>query len=160
VTSGRGSGFCITITYRATYRLCCNSSPRKTFLSSQPPHSPFFVPSDFWLFPTMKISLKQTASKFPKILKEAFYRCFQQWQDRWCKYVFVCKGCTLKATRYALPYVLPLQCSMIIVIISIYNPTNSVFLTIGANSLIPIQKFLQLLGAGHPDSYIVLSLFN
>ena len=34
-TSGRESGFCITITHRATHRLLCsNSSPRKAFLSS------------------------------------------------------------------------------------------------------------------------------
>jgi hypothetical protein len=33
-TSGRDSGFCITITHRATHRLVCSiSSPRKTFLS-------------------------------------------------------------------------------------------------------------------------------
>jgi len=35
VTSGRESGFCITIMHRATHHLLCsNSSPRKAFLSS------------------------------------------------------------------------------------------------------------------------------
>jgi hypothetical protein len=34
-TSGRDSGFCITITHRATHRLLCRTSwPRQTFLSS------------------------------------------------------------------------------------------------------------------------------
>ena len=47
-TSGRESGFCITITHRATHRLLCsNSSPRKAFLSS-PNHR------------TLRISLRVT----------------------------------------------------------------------------------------------------
>jgi hypothetical protein len=48
VTSGRDSGFCITITHRATHRLLSrNSSSRKTFLSS-PNHR------------TLRISLRAT----------------------------------------------------------------------------------------------------
>ena len=48
VTSGRESGFCVTITYRATHRyLCSNSLPRKAFLSS-PNHR------------TLRISLRVT----------------------------------------------------------------------------------------------------
>jgi len=48
VTSGRESGFCITITHPATHRLLCsNSSPRKAFLSS-PNHR------------TLRISLRVT----------------------------------------------------------------------------------------------------
>ena len=47
-TSGRESGFCITITHRTTRRLLCsNSSPRKAFLSS-PNHR------------TLRISLRVT----------------------------------------------------------------------------------------------------
>ena len=47
-TSGRKSGFCITITHRVTHRLfCSNSSPRKAFLSS-PNHR------------TLRISLRVT----------------------------------------------------------------------------------------------------
>ena len=47
-TSGRESGFCITITFRATHRLLCsNSSPRKAFRSS-PNHR------------TLRISLRVT----------------------------------------------------------------------------------------------------
>jgi hypothetical protein len=44
VTSGRDSGFCITIPHRATHRL----------------YPPDLAPSDFWLFPTQKIGLKGT----------------------------------------------------------------------------------------------------
>ena len=48
VTSGRESGFCITITHRATHRLLCsNSSLRKAFVSS-PKHR------------TLQISLRVT----------------------------------------------------------------------------------------------------
>jgi len=42
-TSGKESGFCMTITHRATHRLSCsNSSPRKAFLSS-PNHRTFRI---------------------------------------------------------------------------------------------------------------------
>jgi len=47
-TSGRESGFCITITHQATHRLLCSSSsPRKAFMSS-PNHC------------TLRISLEAT----------------------------------------------------------------------------------------------------
>jgi len=43
VTSGRESGFCITITHRATHRLLCsNSLPKKAFLSS-PNHRTLWI---------------------------------------------------------------------------------------------------------------------
>ncbi|PNF28504.1 hypothetical protein B7P43_G14788 [Cryptotermes secundus] len=61
---------------------------------TQTPYSPDLAPSDFWLFPTLKMGLNGT--RFPtmediksnataelrKIPKEAFHRCFQQWHDR------------------------------------------------------------------------------
>jgi hypothetical protein len=49
------------------------------------------------MFPALKLGLKGTRfatvedikwnamAELQKILKEAFCRCFQQWQDRWCK---------------------------------------------------------------------------
>jgi hypothetical protein len=58
-------------------------------------YSPDLTPNDFWLFPTLKIGLKGTCfatmediksnatAELWKIPKEAFCRCFQQWQDRW-----------------------------------------------------------------------------
>ena len=66
---------------------------------TQPPYSPDLAPSDFWLFPTPKMGLKGTCfanmedikwnatAELQKIPKEAFCRCFQQWQDRWSKCV-------------------------------------------------------------------------
>jgi hypothetical protein len=70
--------------------LCCNFSPRKAFVIAQPPHSPDLIPSDFWLFPTLKTGLNGTRfttmvdiksnamNKLRKIPKEAFHRCFHQ----------------------------------------------------------------------------------
>jgi hypothetical protein len=61
---------------------------------TQPPHSPDLAPSDFGLFPTLKMGLKGThfatmegikwnaAAELRKIPKAAFCRCFQQWLDR------------------------------------------------------------------------------
>jgi hypothetical protein len=60
---------------------------------TQPPYSPDLASSDFWLFPTLKIGLKGTRfatteyiksnamAELQQIPKEAFCRCFQQWQD-------------------------------------------------------------------------------
>jgi hypothetical protein len=58
---------------------------------TQPPYSPDLAPSDFWLFPTLKMGLKgtrfaaiedikanATAEQLRKITKEAFRRCIQQ----------------------------------------------------------------------------------
>ncbi|PNF43072.1 hypothetical protein B7P43_G02720 [Cryptotermes secundus] len=62
---------------------------------TQPPYSPDLAPSDFWLFPALKMGLRGThfatmedtksnaTAELRKIPKEAFHRCFQQWQDRW-----------------------------------------------------------------------------
>ena len=81
----------------------------------QPPCSPDLAPSDFWLFPTLKMGLKGTrfatmediksneTTELRKIPKEAFRRGLQQWQNRWskcvCVCVCVCKGPTLKVIR-------------------------------------------------------------
>jgi hypothetical protein len=66
---------------------------------TQQPYSPDLAPSDFWLLPTLKMCLKGTrfatmedirsnaTAELRKIPKEAFCRCFQQWQDRRSKYV-------------------------------------------------------------------------
>jgi len=66
---------------------------------TQPLNSPDLAPSDFWLFPILKMDLKGTGSttmediksnataELRKIPKEAFRWCFQQWQDRWSKCV-------------------------------------------------------------------------
>ncbi|PNF21376.1 hypothetical protein B7P43_G15469 [Cryptotermes secundus] len=60
-------------------------------VSTEPPYSPDLAPSDFWLFPTLKMSFKGTSfatmedikstamTELWKIPKEAFHRCFQQW---------------------------------------------------------------------------------
>jgi len=69
---------------------------------THPPYSPDLAPSDFWLFSTLKMGLKGTrfatmediksnaTAELRKIPKEAFHRCFQQWQDRRRKCVCVC----------------------------------------------------------------------
>jgi len=66
---------------------------------TQPPYSPDLAPSDFWLFPTLKMGLKGTRfttmedikwnamTELQTIPKEAFRRFFQQWQDRGSKCV-------------------------------------------------------------------------
>jgi hypothetical protein len=61
-TNGMESGFCITIMHQATHHLLCsNSSPRKAIpIITQPPYSLDLAPSDFWLFPTLKMGLKGT----------------------------------------------------------------------------------------------------
>ena len=68
---------------------------------TQPPYSPDLAPSDFRLFSTLKMGLKGTrfatmediksnaTAELCRIPKEAFHRCFQQWQDRWSKCVCV-----------------------------------------------------------------------
>jgi hypothetical protein len=61
---------------------------------TQPPQSPDLAPSDFWLFPALKLCLKETylvtvedikwdvTAELRKIPTEAFSRYSQQWQDR------------------------------------------------------------------------------
>ena len=69
---------------------------------TQPPYSPDLAPSDFWLFPNLKMGLKgprfatmediewNATAELREIPKDVFRRCFQQWQDRWSKCVCVC----------------------------------------------------------------------
>jgi hypothetical protein len=88
---------------------------------TQLPYSPDLAPSDFWLFPTLKMGLKgmrfatvediksNATAKLREIPKENFRQRFEQWQDRWNKSVCVCacvrvraralKGPTLKVIR-------------------------------------------------------------
>ena len=70
----------------------------KTFVR-QPPYSPDLAPYDFWIFPKLKTTLKETRFQSPKdimekstaklrsIPKEELKRCFQKWQRRWEKCV-------------------------------------------------------------------------
>jgi hypothetical protein len=79
-------------------KLHCASIP----VIIQPLYSTDLAPSDFWLFPTLKMGLKGTRfvtiedinsnamAELGKIPKEAFCWCFQQWQDRWSECVCVC----------------------------------------------------------------------
>jgi len=65
----------------------------------QAPYSPDMAPCDFWLFPKLKMPLKGTrfqsredimrnaTDQLRAIPKEAFQRCFRQWQNRWEKCV-------------------------------------------------------------------------
>ena len=79
-------------------------------LNRQVPYSPDMAPCDFWLFPKMKMPLKGTqfesredimrnaTAQLDMIPQEAFQKCFQQWQDRWKKFVHY-KETTLKGIR-------------------------------------------------------------
>jgi len=123
-TGGRDSGFCTTITHRATHHLlcCCNSSPRKAVVSS-PNHR------------TLRISLRVTFGCSLLLKWASRGRISQPWRTsnrmrrpnsgRFQKEPSagasnngrideangcVRKGPALKVIRYALSYILPLQC--------------------------------------------------
>ena len=65
----------------------------------QAPYSPDMAPCDYWLFPHLKMQLKGTRfesqddiiqnmmAKLYSIRKEAFQKCFEQWQNCWEKCV-------------------------------------------------------------------------
>ena len=67
----------------------------------QPSHSPDLALCDFFLFPRLKKVLKgqrfeatedlkrNSTKTLLGTLKEEFAKCFQQWQQRWAKYVAV-----------------------------------------------------------------------
>ena len=97
---------------------CCTVSSELQFLTeksipviTQPPYPPDLAAGDFWLFPTLEMGLigmrfttmedikSKATAELQKIPKEAFRRWFQQWQDRWSKYVCVRKDPTLKVIR-------------------------------------------------------------
>jgi hypothetical protein len=68
---------------------------------TQPLYSPDLTPSEFWMFPTLKMGLKGTRfatmnmediksnvmAELQKIPNETIRWCFQQWQDQWSKCV-------------------------------------------------------------------------
>ena len=106
VTSGEYGGWVMTGMLFSAFAPSHTSLVVQQFLAeksipiiTQPPYSPDLAPSDFWLFPALKMVLKGTrfatmediewnATAEPqKIPKEAFRQCFQQWQDRWSKCV-------------------------------------------------------------------------
>jgi hypothetical protein len=117
--AGRDSGFCITITHRATHRLLySNSSPT---VNTRPPQSPDLCPSGFWLFPALKMDPKGTgftagtssrmrwpnSGRFHK--KPPAYVSNNGRIDE----TNVCgrKGPSLEVIRQALPDALPLHCN-------------------------------------------------
>lgn len=75
--------------------LAKNNTP----LVRQAPYSPDMAPCDFWLFPKLKMPLKgtrfqeredikqNTTAELNSIPKDAFQKCFEQWQKRWEKCV-------------------------------------------------------------------------
>ena len=68
-------------------------------LVRQAPYSPDLAPWDFWLFPTLKTTLKgkrfqsrediiqKSSEELRSIPEEQFQRTFQKWQKRWEKCV-------------------------------------------------------------------------
>jgi transposase len=65
----------------------------------QPPYSPGLAPCDFWLFPKVKMTIKDkrfesiqdmevaTTVQLKTLTKEVFQNCFRKWQERWDKCV-------------------------------------------------------------------------
>ena len=64
-----------------------------------PPYSPDLALYDFWLFPTVKMTVKgkcfesiqdieaATTAQLKTLMKEDFQNCFRRWQERWDKCV-------------------------------------------------------------------------
>jgi hypothetical protein len=64
-----------------------------------PPYSTDLAPSDFCLYPTLKVGLRgccftkvedikeSTDGRLCAIKKEDFHQCYSNWIDRWNKYV-------------------------------------------------------------------------
>jgi transposase len=59
-----------------------------------PPYSPDLAPSDFWLFPTLKIGLRgrrfatvegieENANARLRAIIKDFHQCYNNWIDRW-----------------------------------------------------------------------------
>jgi hypothetical protein len=82
-TDGRDSGFCIAITHLATHIACYAAIPVITVLCGSRTERLLGSYLLGTCFETMEdIKSNATTSKLWKISKEAFRRCFQQWQDR------------------------------------------------------------------------------
>jgi hypothetical protein len=100
--AGRDSGFCITITHRATHRLLCSNSCHHTTTVLSGSHSEWLLAVPYSengpqgdTFATMVDIKSNATAELRKIPKEAFRQCFQQWHPRWSN-VNVRKGLTLK----------------------------------------------------------------
>jgi hypothetical protein len=112
LTNGRTTGRCLTIT-RSVTRLWQFSSPwpKPTFRLSHPPYSPDLAPSDFWLFPKLKMGLrgrrfaavediKENADARLHAIKEDFHQCYSNWIDRCNRCVCVQMENTSKAIKF------------------------------------------------------------
>ena len=81
-----------------------------TNINEQPPYSPVMAPADFFLFPKLKLPLRDTRFQSVENIKEnsrrelksipenAFKKCFDDWIIRWHKCI-ISKGPTLKAIK-------------------------------------------------------------
>jgi hypothetical protein len=77
-----------------------------------PPCSPDLAPSDFWLFPILKMGLRGRRFSMVKdikvnvdatlraIKKEDFHQCYNNWIDRWNKCVCVQMENTSKTIKF------------------------------------------------------------
>jgi hypothetical protein len=123
-TGGKDSGFCITIARRVTSRLSYSSFSLKKkipVIITQPPYSLHLIPNDFLLFLLRKWAgrglvsqwmtsdrmRRPSSGRFQKKPSAGAYSKGRIDGRSMCAH----KGCALKAIRYALPYVLPLQCN-------------------------------------------------
>jgi hypothetical protein len=92
--NGRTTGRCITITHPVTRLrqfLARNNIP----IVPHPSYSPDLAPSDFWLFLTLKMGLRERRfatvedikenadARLCAIKKEDFHQCYNNWIDRW-----------------------------------------------------------------------------
>jgi transposase len=79
---------------------------------SHPPYSPDLAPSDFWLFPALKMGLRgrsfgtvkyikeNTDARLRAIKKEDFHQFYNNWIDKWNKCVCVHMENTSKAIKF------------------------------------------------------------
>jgi hypothetical protein len=76
-----------------------------------PPYSPDLALSDFWLFPTLKIGrgrhfemvedIKENANARLHVIKnDDFHQCYNNWIDRWNKWVSVQMENTSKGIKF------------------------------------------------------------
>jgi hypothetical protein len=92
-------GLCITTMHRRTQltRFRFFLANHGILVAQQPPYSPDMAPCDFWLYPQLKMSLKEkrfndiytiktnTTKHQSSILKDSFKKYFQNWQNSYHK---------------------------------------------------------------------------
>ena len=95
------SGFCIRTMLLPTQHWVCGSFSwkKRDHYGFAPPYSPDLAPCNFFLFPRRKRDLKEkrfqnveevrgkTTEALKAITLHEFQNCFEQWKNRWDKYI-------------------------------------------------------------------------